>query len=409
MAKRKKGELPSGSIRRKVYNGKKQKVTKDGVPVFDADGKPVMISDYISITAETAAEANRMVAEIKAGKRKGRPEDMTLYEAIDRYINDLDAVLSPSTIRGYRKEQRNAFPSIMQRKLKSLDVQILQEAVNQECKRFVGKNTQKTLSAKTVINRWRLVTAALNNYAPNIDHSAIKLPQIEHNQHELSTPDIIFNMVKDTEMELPVMLAMWLSFTASEILGLTKSKSISSDGNFITIKDVIIMDENNNEVIKHKGKQPTRDRTLRIPEYIKGLIDKVETDRLVNMSGPALSKRFARMVKKAGIPHMTFHDLRHVNASVMTILQVPDKYAQERGGWKTDTIMKSRYMQTFSREREAVDVRIDNYMQDMLFADTADRLRAEKYRSWLTLFDRTDSPDAVMDFELFCKKNHINL
>lgn len=93
----------------------------------------------------------------------------------------------------------------------------------------------------------------------------------------------------------------------------------------------------------------------------------------------------------------------------MTILQVPDKYAQERGGWKTDTIMKSRYMQTFSREREAVDVRIDNYMQDVLFANTIDRVRADKYRCWLTLFDRTDSPDAVTDFEFFCKQNNIKL
>jgi integrase len=85
------------------------------------------------------------------------------------------------------------------------------------------------------------------------------------------------------------------------------------------------MDENNKAVIKNKGKQPTRDRTLRIPEYMKGLIDKVETDRLVTISGTALSKRFDRLIKKNGLPHMTFHDLRHVNASVMSVLNIPDK------------------------------------------------------------------------------------
>lgn len=37
---------------------------------------------------------------------------------------------------------------------------------------------------------------------------------------------------------------------------------------------------------------------------------------------------------------MTFHDLRHLNASVMAALRIPDKYAQERGGWKSDKIMK---------------------------------------------------------------------
>lgn len=58
---------------------------------------------------------------------------------------------------------------------------------------------------------------------------------------------------------------------------------------------------------------------------------------------------------------MTFHDLRHLNASVMAMLQIPDKYAQERGGWKTDHVMKKVYTHTFSRERIRVDNIIDDY------------------------------------------------
>lgn len=45
---------------------------------------------------------------------------------------------------------------------------------------------------------------------------------------------------------------------------------------------------------------------------------------------------------------MTFHDL-------MLMLGVPDKYACERGGWSTDSILKSVYQQTFSSERKKVD------------------------------------------------------
>ena len=70
---------------------------------------------------------------------------------------------------------------------------------------------------------------------------------------------------------------------------------------------------------------------------------------------------------------MTFHDLRHVNASVMAVLRIPDKYAQERGGWKTDHIMKSTYMQTFSSERAAIDNQIDQYMQDTLFKNASEQ------------------------------------
>lgn len=63
---------------------------------------------------------------------------------------------------------------------------------------------------------------------------------------------------------------------------------------------------------------------------------------------------------------MTFHDLRHVNASVMVQLGVPDKYAMERGGWSTTSTLKSVYQHTFTTEREIIDKRIDDYFNDIM-------------------------------------------
>ncbi len=62
---------------------------------------------------------------------------------------------------------------------------------------------------------------------------------------------------------------------------------------------------------------------------------------------------------------MSFHDLRHMNASVMAMLQIPEKYALERGGWKTDAVMKNVYTHTFSKERKKVDGIIDSYFETM--------------------------------------------
>lgn len=332
--------------------------------------------------------------------------NLTLSEAIDKYISESDAILSPSTIRGYRTIQRNAFVSIMAMPLSRITGDLLKSAVNAECKRTTGKKNPKPLSSKTVHNEYGLLCAVLNNYAPNIEKD-ITLPQLEHNQHELSSPDVLYNIFKGTEMELPVILAMWLSLSASEIQGFTKSKSISTDGWYITIKEVLVKDEHNKVVVKNKGKRQARDRTLRLPPYIKDLIDAVETDKLVQFSGDAMTQRFAKAVKKAGIPHMTFHDLRHVNASVMTLLKIPDKYAQERGGWQTDHIMKSTYMQTFSAERTAVDEKIDNYMYDVIFNNSAERIREKKYNCWLILFDKTDNDLSKKQFIKFCSDNGI--
>lgn len=208
---------------------------------------------------------------------------------------------------------------------------------------------------------------------------------------------------------MPALLAMWLSFTASEIIGLRKSTSISSDGKYITVKDVIVTNEHGKQVVKNKGKQPTRNRTLRIPDYIKKLIDQVETDQLVPITVPTLSKRWARLVTRSGIPKMTFHDLRHVNASVMALLMIPDKYAQDRGGWKSDHIMKSVYQQTFSSERELVDQQIDDYMSKKLLGNPSEDRNEKKYKCWLELFDLKDSPENKKIFIDFCEENNIKV
>ncbi len=71
----------------------------------------------------------------------------------------------------------------------------------------------------------------------------------------------------------------------------------------------------------------------------------------------------------ARITDLTFHDLRHINASVMAQLNIPDKYALERGGWKTDHVMKKVYTHTFSEERQRVDNIIDDYFSNIMQHD----------------------------------------
>ena len=63
---------------------------------------------------------------------------------------------------------------------------------------------------------------------------------------------------------------------------------------------------------------------------------------------------------------MTFHDLRHLNASVMLALGVPDKYAMERGGWSTNSTLKAVYQHTFSDERKKVNDLVNNYFSEVV-------------------------------------------
>ena len=55
-----------------------------------------------------------------------------------------------------------------------------------------------------------------------------------------------------------------------------------------------------------------------------------------------------------------------MNASIMLMLGIPDKYAMERGGWSSSGVLKSVYQHTFSDERRQVDERIDGYFDALL-------------------------------------------
>lgn len=62
-----------------------------------------------------------------------------------------------------------------------------------------------------------------------------------------------------------------------------------------------------------------------------------------------------------------------MNASVMMMIGVPNKYACERGGWATDNILKTVYQQTYSSERERVDDLVDSYYWSAVKAEKAAR------------------------------------
>ena len=143
--------------------------------------------------------------------------------------------------------------------------------------------------------------------------------------------------------------------------------------NYLTINRVIV-DVDGKPTVKESGKAKGRLRKHRIPSYIGALISETSVrkspdDYLISMCGHAIYMRWKRLLEKNDLNHMRFHDLRHLNASVMALLRIPNKYAQERGGWSSHKVMKRTYTHTFSEERTQVDDTIDNYFESRLGID----------------------------------------
>lgn len=315
----------------------------------------------ISVVDEAPAVAQAKAVAMRAGlidKKKTGPS-MTVGQAIDRYIESKDAVLSPSTVAGYKRVRKNALQDIMPIKLSDLTQEAIQKAVNKMA---------RIKSPKSVRNAHGLLSAVVAEYRPDMILRTT-LPQKQ--KYDVSIPtneDIerIMAAAKGTEMELPVLLAIWLGLRASEIRGLTWD---CISGDTIHIRQAIVEGESG-PVIKGT-KTYSGNRKIRIPQYIAGLISvqpRID-DYIVHMSGQAMYKRFSRLCEKAGLSHYRFHDMRHANASIMLALGVPDKYAMERMGHATNNMLKTVYQHTMrSKQDEVADV-VDGYFTEKMHTD----------------------------------------
>ena len=119
-----------------------------------------------------------------------------------------------------------------------------------------------------------------------------------------------------------------------------------------------------------QDRKSTRD--IHIPDYILELIQaqphEADTDFIIPWTTKAVYNKYKRLMMKNGID-LTFHSLRHINASVMLMLNIPDKYAMERGGWATDNVLKSVYQQTYTSMLQTVDEKIDDYFNGIVNAE----------------------------------------
>lgn len=315
----------------------------------------------IDVVEDDPAVAHAKALAIKAGlvEEKKQGNDMTVGEAIDRYIESKDSVLSPSTVVGYKKIRENAFQELMKINLSSLTQEHVQRAVNVMA---------KVKTPKTVRNAHGLLSAALAEYKPELKLRTT-LPQKK--RPEINVPngeeiEKIISAVSGTEMELPILLAIWLGLRVSEIIGLTWD---SVEGDMLHIKQAIVDGENG--PVKKGTKSYSGDRRIRLPSYIKSLIESQPKngEQIVSLSRRAINGRFDTICKKAGVRHYRFHDLRHANASIMLSLGVPDKYAMERMGHATNNMLKTVYQHTLNEKQVEVANAVDNYFQEKLHTD----------------------------------------
>ncbi len=330
-------KLPSGNWRAQFF-------------IFDKDGK----RHRKSVTAPTRWEAEKLAAEY-AEKAELAASRFTVAQALRGYIDLKRNVLSPSTIRGYEGILKRRLQSIMDVDVHELTSFDMQRAINEDALNF---------GQKSISEAKNLLVTALKLYGVHIELN-VTLPPKKPKIKNLPTAAQVIRMVRGTDIELPCMLALWLSLRVSEVRGLQ----------FGDLKDGVLTIQRSKlylggeDVVRDVNKTFTSTRQLVLPEYLIKLIAAVphqsDEEYIVPVNYQIIRKHLKKLVDANGYT-LTFHDLRHLNASVMLALGIPDKYAMERGGWATNTTLKSVYQHTFDEERRKVDEKIDGFFNELL-------------------------------------------
>ena len=330
MPRRKKGELPSGSVRVQVYD------------YTDETGK----RHYQSFTAPTRAEAQALAGDWKRSRR-GLKERMTVSEAVKQYIGIKAAVLSPSSVRGYRSMHRTymsgAFGKRPLHSLQSADIQ-----------RWVSGLSSQGLSPKTVRNASALLTATLALYMPDF-RPALTLPAKKRS--ELYCPSLddimaVHDICGDPYLRCAILLGSVGAMRRGEICALEYS-DISGDA--VSISKACVEDADGRLVVK-APKTYSSHRTITLPPSVIAAIEALpppHKGRLMPYSPDALTERFRRVVYRSGRPYFRFHDLRHFGASMLA--SYGDRYVEAYGGWEAgSTAMKRSYQTLIDGEKERV-------------------------------------------------------
>ena len=331
-------QMPSGNWRVQVYLG------------TDQNGRKLKKS----ITAPTRWEAEKLAAEYLQDMQTAKSK-FTVAEAVRGYIDSKRNVLSPSTVYFYENALTTRLQSLMSLDIHEVDSFAMQKAINEDA---------LTKCRKTIAEGKNLVVAALKMYGIQQNWN-ITLPPKKPKVKDLPTAAQVIQMIRGTDIELPCLLAMWLSLRMSEVRGLQ----------FGDIKDGVVTIQRSKlfigskDVVRDVNKTFNSTRRLVVPEYIQTLIDAVphksKEDFIVPQSYRKIKNHLNKLTAANGY-NLTFHQLRHLNASVMLMLGIPDKYAMERGGWSSNGVLKSVYQHTFSEERKLVDERIDGFFNELL-------------------------------------------
>ena len=307
-------------------------------------------------TAETKREAERMAIAYKEGPQLS---DLVVGEAVKKYIDSKEPVISPSTHRSYMSIYHMHYETTRFGAVRLVDLD------NITIQRFVS---DLGVGAKTVSNIYGLLSAALQMFMPERKFT-ITLPH--RKRPELYTPttaevEELMEIIKeDRNLYNMVLLCTYGPVRRSEACAV-RYDDIDQNTNAVTIRRACVRNDYKQWIYKEMPKTDSSYRTIIYPPEVVKTIGRGFGYVIDGDTPAALSDRYARARDRAGLPHFRLHDLRHYAASILHAIGIPDQYIMARGGWKTDHVMKRVYRDTLSDIERTMNEKINDHFSQSL-------------------------------------------
>lgn len=334
-------KLPSGSYRVNLYVG------------TDENGK----RKYKSFTAPTKKEAELLAAQYNLTRKEKPRCELTVGQAIARYIETKTNVFSPSTVRSYKTYLKNDCAGIEHVKICDLNADRIQRWIN---------SLAVDHSPKTVKNVYYLFTPAIQEAAKGTDTEA-KLPAPVKYEASIPTQQEIEALIQyfesNPEYHTAIMTSAMLGLRRSETCALEFSDILKSGK--LRVNKAYVRNDRKEWVLK-TSKTTAGTRELVLPDFLKDRMlslkrpDRTD-ERIFHINPAQLTDHLCKARKKLGFD-FRLHDLRHYYASVMIALNIPDLYAMKRMGHSTPNMLKRVYQHIMDEKDKEVDNTLTNYM-----------------------------------------------
>ena len=313
--------------------------------------------------AQAKAEEIRQEFENELNSTQSRKNnivktDVLFLDFLNEWLKIVKKTIEPSTYNSYEQIVNDRITKYFKKnKIKLVDIQAI------DIQEYYNTLFSDVLSANTVIHHHAIIRKALD-YAYKMDiiqnnpADKVQRPKKEqyigsfYNENELNE---LFEKSKDDPLNLMIRVASYYGLRRSEVLGL-KWDAFDFDNKTITIKHTVTIgkiDGKRQIYSKDRTKNKSSYRTLPLiddiadrllelkeqQEYFKKAFGKsyYKKDKeyvFVKPDGKLtrpdyVSEHFKNLLKKLGLRHIRFHDLRHSCASLLLAKGIPMKAIQE--------------------------------------------------------------------------------